>query len=198
MPGTALSSAHLERLTPNQREVLHTYLEAKDAQRPSRFAKVFTDDATFQSRFLFETDFASEEPARGLSAVAGVFREMGRQVEDIYTVYTPSSIAWAKGALTIDWLVGMTERGTGNQRLAWGDYAWRFNAAGDRATELVVVMHRMVSLPAKDAASRQRIASIQDWLAALPAPWCAASMLTGDVPEFEGAADMRAFFARND
>ena len=177
-------------LSPAQHHVLTKYLEAKDQQRPFLFGEVFTSEAMFQSRFAFETDFNDERPVHGLDAIAGVFQRMGSRVENIFTVYTPSSVRWDAGALSIDWLVGMSERESGKLRLAWGDYAWRFNPAGTRATELVVLMRQMIELPASAGSS------INHWLAELPAPWCEAEQILESMPSFAGSEDLRAFFSR--
>ncbi|MCH3873833.1 hypothetical protein LZC35_08960, partial [Campylobacter jejuni] len=64
-----------------------------------------------------------------------------------------------------DWIVGMTEKATGNVRVGCGRYAWTFQPEPYRATHLTITIETMVTLPPADAEA------VFGWLLALDYPW---------------------------
>jgi len=151
-------------MTPARTRVLHTYLDAKDLQRPHLFADVFTSDARFQSRFAFEGDFGDGSPVFGLPAITDTFRALGAHFENIYTVYLDDTVTDGE-ELRFDWIVAMTDRTSREARVAWGDYAWRFTDDDRLATDLDVLMLQMDVLPPEQAPE------VAARMHALPHPW---------------------------
>ena len=161
-------------LLPAHDKIVTDYLRAKDEQRPHLFPQVFSDDATFISRFAFETDFASEEPVVGVGPIADVFRRLGAGFEDIYTVMLSDSVEATSRGLQCRWVVAMRGRETREVRVAWGDYDWVFE--GDRAKLLDVLMRKMVVLPP------DRADAVASWMAGLPQHWCTREQLVAELP----------------
>lgn len=63
---------------------MHTYLRAKDENRPFLLATAFAPDTRFVTEF--ESDFESDGPAEGLEAISSVFRSLGALCENIINV----------------------------------------------------------------------------------------------------------------
>lgn len=169
--------------------VLTEYLAAKDEQRPHLMKQVFSDDAVFESRFEFDTDFPTDGPSVGQKAVIDAFRGLGAMMENIYTVCTVDSVDDAETTMSCGWLVGMSERATGRVRVAWGDYRWTFDHHGTRATELIVTMKHMAFI------EPEQLDAVMVWLRHLPSPWVSAEQLVGDAPAFDELAPMGRYFA---
>ncbi|MEM7152010.1 MAG: hypothetical protein AAF799_04170 [Myxococcota bacterium] len=172
-------------LRPLHDRVVRAYLQAKDECRPHLFPLAFAEDAVFVSRFDFETDFGNDTPREGIEAITETFRALGQQCENIYTLCIPETVESTATTMSCKWIVGMTERGSREVRVAWGDYQWRFDPARDRATSLQVTMHRMAMMKPEAAGA------VLGWLSAIEGPWCSAATLLEHVParpQLEGVA----------
>ena len=154
--------------------IVRAYLEAKDYQRPHRFAEAFTDDARFRTTFAFDTDWNSSDAVHGLPAITETFRRLGAGFENLVTFCLPESLRWEDDALHMRWVVFMTGRKSGQIRVAWGDYQWRFTAINRRATSLDVHMHAMRELPSNPR--------LLDWAMALPHVWCTGAVARRCLP----------------
>lgn len=176
-------------LDPVHDRVLHTYLRAKDENRPFLLAEAFASQARFETTFASASDFEQGAPSEGLAAITATFRELGAMCENIFTVCTTESIEDGSDTLVCKWVVAMSERETGRVRVGWGDYRWRFDTRSGLATELLVNMQRMVVL---DPATAD---GVLGWISALPLPWCTTAQLLRRVPALTELDELRAYFA---
>jgi len=175
-------------LTPYHDRVLRAYLHAKDCGVPARFADAFTPDATFTSRFEFETSFSDEEPRVGLAAIAETFGLLTKHCDNITTLCTLDSVVTDGDTLRNKWIVAMTNRDSGCIRVAWGDYVWTMDPEAERARSLIVNMRHMAEMGPEHAEV------VLVWLRALPAPWCDGQALVVDMPALLGLVNLREYF----
>ncbi len=167
---------------------IRAYLDAKDHGVLPRFAEAFLPDARFVSHFDFETDFGSEEPCIGLPAISEALGQLTVGYAHVRTLCTPESVKTDGDVVTLDWIVGMTERELGIKQVAWGDYRWTFDRGTGLARDLVVVMRAMAVLEAEHAPA------VDAWLDALPCPWCAGPQLLAELPPLPQLQGAAAFF----
>jgi hypothetical protein len=109
----------------------------------------------------------------------------------VYTFYLSRPEAGAAlPEFHCDWLVGMTEKATGNVRVGCGRYDWTFQAQPHRARELAITIETMETLPAGEAAA------VLGWLTALPYPWADCAAISAGAPPIEGLAPVLAYLNR--
>lgn len=156
--------------------ILHSYVTAKDGNRPHLLRKVFEENASLEMVVKTES-IAFPATAHGLAAIADVLvRDFGRTYENVYTFYMQAPPQDAK-TFSCDWLVGMSDKATGAVRIGCGRYDWRFSSHDpQRADRLRITIETMQSLSAESA----DIAL--DWLSSLPYPWCSVEQTAASAP----------------
>lgn len=173
MSGAVPNPAEIER-------IVHTYLLAKDGNRPHLMQHAFAQTA--QLDMLVKTD-AIAFPARsdGLAVIADVLvRKFGQTYENVYTfcLQRPSA---ASPSFSCDWLVGMSDKASGAVRVGCGRYDWTIgNGAPHRAEHLLITIEAMQILAA------EYLDAVSSWLAALPYPWCTAERVLATAPAIDG------------
>jgi len=143
------------------------YIEAKDENRPALMGGAFTADATLE--MIVRTGAISFPPhTRGLAPITQVLvTGFNENYENVRTFCLAEPPTPATRSYTCDWLVGMSERGTGAARIGCGIYDWSFEAAAPhRVQSLRITIETMLTLPAS------AMAPIAGWLSTLPYPWC--------------------------
>ena len=170
-------------------QITRDYLHAKDHCRPHAFGQAFAEDATFTSKFEFETQFSDETPRVGLAAITETFRQLGAACENIYTLCTLDSRRHVDedGTWACKWIVTMTERETRAVRVAWGDYRWRIDEERGLATELLVTMVEMQMLDPSHARE------ICEWMASFEGPWVESRALVEAMPTLEALAGVAGY-----
>ena len=97
-------------------------------------------------------------------------RKFGQTYDNVYTFYLSRPPADTRlPDYHCDWLVGMTEKATGNVRVGCGRYDWEFQPDPYRAKRLTITIETMVTLPPGDASA------VFGWLLALDYPWTSAA-----------------------
>lgn len=162
--------------------LLGDYIRAKDENRPHLIAQVFSETACLEMRV--KTD-AISFPAisQGAATIADVLvRRFNQTYENIYTFYLDRPVAGSAtppAVFACDWLVGMSEKATGNVRVGCGRYEWVFrqDASPLRAERLAITIEAMQTLPAAS------LPHILRWLLALDYPWSSASAVRAFAPK---------------
>jgi len=152
--------------------VLRAYFHAKDENRPLLLAGVFSVDARLE--ILNRSDRISFPAVTvGLDRIADVLvRRFNQTYENIYSFYMDRPAEDAD-AFACDWLVGMTEKETGNARVGCGRYDWAFRRApAFLASRLLITIESMVVLP--PAATDE----VMRWLGGLSYPWASAASVS--------------------
>ncbi len=175
-------------------ELLQDYIRAKDGNRPHLIPQVFAANACLEMRV--KTDNISfPAVSQGAATIADVLvRRFNQTYENIYTFYLdrPSAEAATPPAVfACDWLVGMSDKATGNVRVGCGRYEWVFQPeAPHRAERLAITIEAMQTLPPA------RLPPILDWLLALDYPWTLAAAVGAFAPAFKELEPVLAYLGR--
>jgi hypothetical protein len=173
-------------------ELLRDYFRAKDENRPLYMARAFAPDARL--RMVLKTqaiDFPSE--VSGEPAIADTLvRKFGQTYDNVFTFYLSRPAARAQvPEFSCDWLVGMTDKATGNVRVGCGRYDWTFQMDPHLVRELVITIETMLTLPAQQAGE------VLGWLTSLPYPWTHRTSVSGAAPAIKELAPVLAYLNRN-
>ncbi|KOF53939.1 hypothetical protein AD428_10125 [Achromobacter sp. DMS1] len=163
--------------------VLRDYFHAKDENRPLYMTRAFASDAVL--RMALRTQAIAFPPeSHGLAAITDTLvRKFGQTYENVHTFYLSRPEPGARlAAYSCDWLVGMTEKATGDARVGCGRYEWEFQPEPYRASSLVITIESMVTLPAGDAGA------VFGWLLGLEYPWTTARRAADSAPPLEALA----------
>jgi hypothetical protein len=149
--------------------ILRQYFHAKDENRPHLLERVFTPDASLQIDNS-SSNITFPAVTRGREAIAdALVTQFNKAYENIYSFYLARPPE-AADAFSCAWLVGMTEKDTGNTRVGCGTYDWTFSAESPRlASALVISIHAMVVLAPSAAGS------VLTWLQRAGYPWSSAA-----------------------
>ena len=170
--------------------LIHTYVRAKDGNRPHLMASAFSATATLEMQV--ETGAVSFPPmTQGLEAITDVLvRRFGQRFENVYT-FCLGKPAPDVQTFACDWLVGMSEKASGNVYVGCGRYDWTFAEEPQlRITHLLIRIESMQVLPPSE------LNAIMGWLSRLPYPWCPAAELASAAPADPSLACIVQFIAR--
>ncbi|GAA5235440.1 hypothetical protein FOZ76_04970 [Verticiella sediminum] len=152
-------------LTPAQ--AISAYIHAKDGNRPHLLRTAFIEDVSLQ--MVVQTDAIDFPPTvEGVGAVADVLvSRFNLSYENIYTLCLCAAPDVDRArAFSSDWLVAMTEKGSGVVRLGHGRYDWSFEPATGQVRSLRITIARM------ERFSPEHQDAVLGWVGALPYPWC--------------------------
>ncbi len=171
--------------------IVRTYFRAKDENRPHLMRDAFSADAVLEMTVKTETiSFPSN--ATGLADISALLvSQFNQKYENIYSfcLDRPQPDAGIN-RFSCDWLVGMTEKDTGNVRLGCGRYDWSWSGDPGLADRLAITIETM-QVMAPDC-----LASVYDWLLALPYPWCTPEAVARDVPRNDAVDQVVRYLVR--
>ncbi|TMS58662.1 hypothetical protein MW7_008095 [Imbroritus primus] len=176
--------------------LIRTYIRAKDENRPHLMPHAFASDATLQ--MTVKSD-AISFPARseGLAAITDVLvRRFGQTYDNVYTFCLAGTPPAADAdTYRCDWLVGMTDKQSGNVRVGCGSYGWTFTKARQdrRVQTLEIVIEAMEVLPADTAK-----VILDGWLARLSYPWSTPSKACEAAPALAALEPVLAYLRTRD
>ena len=153
---------------------IENYILAKDGNRPHLLRRAFANEATLE--MIVRTGTISFPPrVEGRDGIAEVLvRRFGQTYENVYTFCIGEPPADDAATHHCKWLVGMSDKATGELRFGCGEYDWRF--ASGLATDLSITIEHMLVLPAA------QLAPVMDWLQDVSYPWCSSANLTSAPP----------------
>ena len=171
--------------------VLRGYFHAKDENRPHLLEDVFASDAELIIHNR-SANIAFPAFTQGRSAIAEVLvRSFALSNENVYSFYLdrpPSAVR----EFTCPWLVGMSERSSGDIRVGCGTYEWSFeHHAPHVAIRLVVTIEAMQVLPGAESAE------IFGWLRTLDYPWSSPEAVRQGIPMNELLSPIAQFLDRH-
>ncbi len=177
--------------TPTPEAVLRGYFHAKDENRPHLLDNVFTSDVELIIHNQ-STTIAFPAVTRGRSAVADVLvRSFALSNENVYSFYLARP-RFGIREFTCPWLVGMSERSSGQVRVGCGTYAWAFEpGAPNMASRLVIDIEAMQVLPLTEAQG------VFAWLRGLNYPWSSPEAALQSLPAHEFLSPIGRFLQRH-
>jgi hypothetical protein len=167
---------------------IETYIRAKDGNRPHLMAQAFAGDAelTMQVNTL-EISFPGT--VKGAKAISDVLvSEFAQRYENVYT-FCIGDPPTAGTAFDCDWLVCMSEKGTGLARAGFGRYEWMATESSGLVRTLRITIEEMTTLPEETAEPILR------WAQNLPYPWCPRERLEQGAPGIDAIARITAALA---
>ena len=167
--------------------VLRGYFQAKDENRPHVLEDVFASNAELVIHNQ-SANIAFPAVTRGRPAVAEVLvRSFTLSYENIYSFYLGRP-ALAVPEFTCPWLVGMSERASGQVRVGCGTYEWAFELhAPHLASRLVIAIEAMQILPLTESRS------VFAWLRALNYPWSSPQAALHGLPRNDALTPIAQF-----
>jgi len=167
--------------------VVHTYLRAKDGNRPHLMHDAFAETARLEMQVKTD-NIAFPALSNGVEEISEVLvRRFGQTYENVYTFCLQQPQA-ASRSFSCDWLVGMSEKASGAVRVGCGRYDWTFSdSPPHRAERLLIAIETMQSLPASC------LGAVSAWLASLPYPWCSIEQMQSSAPRLEALAPVFAY-----
>jgi len=171
--------------------VLRGYFHAKDENRPHLLEDVFASDAELVMRNQ-SANIAFPAFTEGRSAIADVLvRNFALSNENVYSFYLGRPLPGVQ-EFTCPWLVGMSERSSGDIRVGCGTYVWAFQHHAPHLTSrLVVTIEAMQVLP---LAESERVFA---WLRALNYPWSSPEAALNGIPANDLLAPIAQFLNRH-
>jgi hypothetical protein len=177
------------RLAPEA--VLRGYFHAKDENRPHLLENVFASDVELVIRNQ-STNISFPAVTQGRSAVAEVLvRSFTLSYENVYSFYLSSPPPDVR-EFACPWLVGMSERSSGEVRVGCGTYDWTFEPhAPNAASRLVITIEAMQVLPATESEA------VFAWLRAQSYPWSSPEAALRGIPANAALSPIARFLGRH-
>lgn len=177
-------------LSKRYHHLISTYIQAKDSNRPWFMTQAFSSDAILKMKVDTDNiDFPSE--VLGLEAITETLvRNFACNNENVFTFCLQDTVKIQDERLDCDWVVFMTNKDTGEVRVGWGQYYWRFTS-GDSCLvdKLVIKIQQMDILPP----SHQE--GIFSMIGNYPYPWINSEVLLSGLRPVEYFDDLRLFLA---
>ncbi|SQF93575.1 Uncharacterised protein [Paucimonas lemoignei] len=154
---------------PTPAQSIENYILAKDGNRPHLLRQAFTGDASLE--MIVRTGTISFPPkVEGRDGIAEVLvRRFGQTYENVYTLCLGEKPSDDAIAHHCKWLVGMSDKATGELRFGCGHYDWQFDTG--LATQLSITIEHMLVRPEAE------LLTVMDWLQQVSYPWCSDQQL---------------------
>ena len=159
--------------------LIHTYIRAKDENRPYLLTRAFSRDAVLEMTVKATTiDFPPV--SNGLASITDVLRQFSKTYENVYTFCLAHPwLAVENHHYSFDWLTGMSEKESGNVLVGCGRYDWYRCDSTGLINQLKITIEAMPVLP------NDYLQPVLDWLAEVPYPWCTANEITKTAPAID-------------
>jgi hypothetical protein len=170
--------------------VLRNYFHAKDENRPHLLDDVFASNAELVIRNRSE-NISFPALTHGRSAIAEVLvRNFTLANENVYSFYLSRPPLGVR-EFSCPWLVGMSERSSGQVRVGCGTYEWAFQPDDPHmACRLVVTIEAMQVLPSAESEP------VFAWLRAQHYPWSSPGAARHGMPANELLFPISQFLSR--
>ncbi|NRF70661.1 hypothetical protein HLB44_27015 [Aquincola sp. S2] len=162
---------------PTAADSITCYLHGKDHNRPHLLSQAFTADARLQMQVQTA---AIHFPAltAGRAAIAELLvTSFNQRYENVYTFCLGVPPPAVSASWRCDWMVVMSEKGSGINRVGCGRYDWRFAPDSGLVQSLHITIEQMQLLPP------EVLPALIGWVTKLPYPWCPPERLLRQAPD---------------
>ncbi len=148
---------------------IETYIHAKDENRPHLMRRAFSESAVLEMHV--KTGTISFPPrSHGVGEITRVLvRDFGQAYENVYTFCLARKPRDTGANFRCRWLVGMSEKASGNVRVGCGRYDWAFQTEPPGLVEKLTITIDIMEMLSPD-----HLDPVMAWLSELPYPWCEA------------------------
>lgn len=170
---------------------IQSYILAKDRNRPHLMLESFTRNAVLE--MIVHTGNISFPPlSEGRDLITDLLvRRFNQTYENIYTFCLANPPQENGAPFSCDWLVGMSEKETGNVRVGCGRYDWVFQSQEPCLVErLSITIDQMLIL------GREDFNAVMDWVTNLPYPWCPAENAAATAPKIAALEEVIQYIDR--
>jgi hypothetical protein len=176
-------------ISDKHKKIIHNYIRAKDDNKPYLMGSVFCSSAILSMKVNSE-NIAFPADTLGLGEITNVLvRTFSENYENVFTFCLTDSVRNQDDLLSCDWLVAMSEKGSGDLRVGCGRYDWEFSqAVNSLVSQLTITIEHMVVL------SPDNTSQIMGWLETLPYPFCESKDLLSAMPEVSFLKPVRDYF----
>lgn len=165
-------------ISDNHEKIIRNYIRAKDDNKPYLMGSVFCSSAML-SMMVNTENIAFPANSFGLDEITNVLvRSFSEKYENVFTFCLADSVRYQEDLLCCDWLVAMSEKGSGDLRVGCGRYDWLFSHDSNvLVTQLTITIEHMAVL------SPDHAGQIMSWLDELPYPFCESKEMLDAMPE---------------
>lgn len=165
------------------RTLVSQYIQAKDNNKPHWMPQTFDDQATLTMAVKTSAiDFPAQ--TEGCSAISQLLvKDFNQNYENVYTLCLNDTITLQDNKLSCLWLVGMTDKQTGNIKVGCGRYDWEFSASQQPTTEVLRVTRLHIGLEQMEILPQIYSEDIFSWLSNSPYPWVSTTTILQDIPD---------------
>jgi hypothetical protein len=166
------------------RELIETYVRAKDQTRPYEMARVFTPDVNLTMNVLTrEIEFPPQ--AQGLQSVAKILcSDLNRRFENILTFCLSEPPGDTADSYKCEWIVVMSEKEGGQVRVGGGIYEWNLDPSHSLISSFVITVKGMGTL------SIDHLPQITEWVRQLDYPWTTRPRIEASGSTIEGLIEI--------
>lgn len=153
------------------------YLLAKDGNRPHLLSRAFVPEAILD--MVVRTGSISFAPhVEGVGGIGDMLvRQFGQTFENVYTFCLGAPPEAQASTYACKWLVGMSDKSSGEVRVGCGFYEWQFSAKSGLVETLTITIEHMKTLPAAD------LDPVMTWVSGLSYPWCTPQAVVTHAPD---------------
>jgi len=172
-------------------ELIATYIAAKDGNRPWLMRRAFAEDAHLE--MLVKTEAVSfPSSTTGVDAITDVLvRGFSREYENVYTICFLPRPETDSRHFSCSWLVGMSQRNSGEVRVGAGRYEWSFTNVSQPLVERL-----RITIEVMRVGEPANMRPIMGWLSALPYPWCSKGDAFRAMPRLQHLRDVAEYLGR--
>lgn len=156
-------------------------------------ARAFAGNASLE--MVVKTDaIAFPAVSNGLAAITDVLgSKFAQSYENVYTFCLQSPPQTPVERFDCKWMVGMSEKQTGNARVGCGRYEWTFQREQPFLVErLRITIESMLTFPPEN------LPLIMEWIGALPYPWCSGELIAEHAPRIAGIVPILKYCAHEE
>jgi len=168
---------------------IQQYIKAKDGNRPHVLPQAFAPDAILDM-VLHTGSISFPSHVEGLGSIGDVLvRRFGQTFENVYTFCLGRPPEPEAKTFQCKWLVGMSDKNSGEARVGCGLYEWQFSPESGLVERLTITIEHMKTLPATD------LHCIMEWVSHLDYPWCRPEALVSNAPKIDTLEEVIQYVA---
>lgn len=164
--------------------MIQQYIKAKDSNRPHLLSQTFTPGAQLDMVVLTGS-ISFPAHVEGLVSISDVLVcRFGQTFENIYTFCLGCPPEPDAKTFQCKWLVGMSDKKSGEVRTGCGLYEWQFSPESGLVERLTITIEHMKTLPATD------LHTIMNWVSCVEYPWCRPDALGSTAPDIDALEEL--------